>query len=212
MNIFSSVGNLLGGVTNLLNNPVVGAIATAAFPPLGIAQAASSLLTGALGSAVMQGVNHLAQNCGMPKFVAEGIKDVIRNVLEQLTGKGDKACEDHVRDQCGSKFDDFASKFRDGFIRDVLDAIKGNDGCGNSKKPRSWYEAVTQALGKQLDKQAAEIEKLSEEVNSASAEDKPSKMLELQTASQRMNMMITAANEFSRTVGQGLDKLANSRG
>lgn len=186
-------------------------VASVAFPPLGIAQAASSLLTGALGQAVTQGIGQLAQNFGMPKFIAEGIKDVIKDVVGQMTGRGDKACEEHVRDHCGSKFEDFANKFRDNFVRNCVENFR-NDECGGGKKPRSWYEAVTQALGKELDAQAKEIEKLSSEVTGASAEDKPSKMLELQTASQRMNMMITSANEFSRTVGQGLDKLANSRG
>jgi hypothetical protein len=203
-----ALNSVFGGGIGQIAMSVAGTI----FPPLGIAQAAGGLLQGALGSAVKQGLDILTQpQFGMPKFIAEGIKDVVSNVLDKLTKGGDKGCEEHVRDRCGNGFEDFASKFRDNFVRNVIENMRNDECGGGRKKPKSWFEAVTQALGQELDKQAKEIEKLSSEITDSNAKDKPSTMLELQTASQRLNMMISAANEFAKTVGQGLDKLVQSR-
>ena len=74
--------------------------------------------------------------------------------------------------------------------------------------PGSWFEAMADAWGQALDKQAGEIEKLSGQITNDNAKDKPSTMTELQTASQRMSFMMSAADQVLKTLGEALKEMA----
>ncbi len=94
-------------------------------------------------------------------------------------------------------------------------ATDGAEAMGESAegKPKSWFEALSAALGKALDAQAKKIEDLSAKVNGMGAEDtdKPSVMTELQSASQKMSFMMSAANDVLKTIGQALGEMARKQ-
>lgn len=198
-----ALNSVFGGGLGQIAMSIAGTV----FPPLGIAQAASSLLTGAMGQGLTQGLGQLVEQFGMPKFIGEALKDIVKDVVGQLTQGGNKECEEHVRDRCGTQVDDFASKFRDNFVKNCVENMREEKSCGKGKGGSgSWFEAAAQALGKSLDAQADEVKKLSSEITDENAKDKPSTMLDLQTASQRLAFEMSAASKFVESVGQALEK------
>jgi len=88
----------------------------------------------------------------------------------------------------------------------------GNSGAGQAKGKGkgagSWYEAMANALGKNLDAQAKEIMDLSQKASSPGGKDDPSNMTALTTASQRMGFMATGSMTAINSVGDALNTAA----
>lgn len=200
---------MIGQVVAQVAQTAVQAAITAAFPPAGIAMALSGVIGQVVGQAVGEAAQQLCQQNGMPKFIAQEIGDIVKKVLEQLQqqSQADPACEQHVKDQAGSALQDF----KNDFIKDIVNGAVENMKGGEKKKGGSWYEALAQALGESLDKQAAKIEELSSQVTNENAKDKPSTMTELQTASQRMSFMMSAADQVLKTIGEALSTMARKQ-
>jgi hypothetical protein len=68
----------------------------------------------------------------------------------------------------------------------------------------SWFEAIANALGNALNKQAEKIKALSSQITDANASDKPKTMTDLNAASQKMAFMTQSATEVIQTVGKAL--------
>lgn len=200
-----------GALNQVFGGGLVGAalnVASMAFPPLAIANAVSNVLTQVIGQAVGEAAQGLAQNFGMPKFIAQEIGELVKKVVDQMQKQTEPGCEEHVKNESGGAFDDFKSDFVKDLINNGVENMKGSD---KKKGAGSWYEALAQALGQALDKQAANIEKLSGEMTDANAKDKPSTMTELQTASQRMSFMMSAADQVLKTLGEALSTMARKQ-
>ncbi len=90
----------------------------------------------------------------------------------------------------------------------ATDGAEAMGETGEGGKKKSWYEALSDALGKVLDAQAEKIQGLSDKVSGMSGDDsdKPSVMTELQSASQKMSFLMSAANDVLKTIGQALAK------
>jgi flagellar hook-basal body complex protein FliE len=194
----------VGIIGDLAKSPL-GSIAmgclSIAFPPLGIATSLANMLGGAIGQAVTQAAQQLTQVAGMPQFIADQVGDLVKDVIGGLTKDSNPACDNAVREQCGGGFEDFAKQFCDS----IVDCAAENAG-GKKKGAGSWFEALAQALGQALDKQAAEIEKLSSQITDENAKDKPSTMLDLQAASQKMSFMMSTADNIVKTLGETLNQ------
>jgi molybdopterin-biosynthesis enzyme MoeA-like protein len=188
-------GGILGAALN---------VASMCFPPMAIANALTNLLTQAIGQALTQAVQQLTQMAGLPKFIAQEVTDMLKQVLPGLMKETEPGCEQQVQDQCGGNFSDFATDF----CKDIVNYAAQNMGGEKKKGTGSWYEALAQALGQALDKQAAKIQELSGQITDANAKDKPSTMTQLQSESQRMSFMMSAADQVIKTLGEALGTAA----
>jgi len=193
-----------GNILNLALN-----VASIAFPPAAIANSVANLLTQAIGQAVGQAVQQLAQSAGMPKFIAKEVMDMLKEVLPGLQQPSDPGCDQQVQDQSGGAFSDFANDF----CKDIVNYAAQNMGGEKAKGKGggSWFEALAQALGQSLDKQADKIKDLSSQVTDANAKDKPSTMTQLQSESQRMSFMMSAADQVLKTLGEALSSMARKQ-
>ena len=190
--------NVLSGVSNLVGTAasVATAAATFCFPEAAIATSLANVVTQGIGQALGAAAQTLTQVAGMPKFIAG---DPMR------MQPSDCACDKHVKDSCGHGISDFIEKFCGSIVENAIEEMKGGKG---GKGGGSWFEALAKALGKALDAQAAEVQKLSDAVQGSNAQDNPSGFTDLQAASQRMSFMMSAADQVLKTLGEGLATLA----
>ena len=97
-------------------------------------------------------------------------------------------------------------------------AAGGSGAAGQYSQPRSskaaagnsWYLAMTQAWGETLDKQAAKLEMLSDQISNQ-GEDSPAVMVQLTAESQRMGFMSSNASTSNNSVAQALETLAKKQ-
>jgi flagellar hook-basal body complex protein FliE len=246
-NIFGMVGGIVGGIFG---------------GPLGamIGKAIGNMAGEAVGQAMNQVVDTLQKENGMPGFLKDEIKQMVKDEVAKLK-------DDSVDCECQQQVNDDMQSSREDFIKDlvkmILDFVKqamqqqggeesgsasgsssggsqkpgaaggsqGSGGAGNlmnqiamdgaeamgetgeGGKKKSWYEALSEALGKVLDAQAEKIKGLSDKVSGMSEDDsdKPSVMTELQSASQKMSFLMSAANDVLKTIGQALGEMARKQ-
>jgi len=235
MSLFSDIGNFVSSAVNTAASLATTA-ATVAFPEVAIASSLTNVLAQGFGGAIGSAVQGLMQGGGMPGFIGNGIMDVVKGVVDQLTQHGNQDCDDHVRQQGGNDlqnfFQDFASKLQQCALENMR-----NDGCDETKGGRggkggkagstggSWYEALAKALGQALDAQTDKIKDLSAKVGALNDQakgidpkdtqaskqndsDKASTMTDLQAASQKLSFMMSAASDVLKTIGQALNQMA----
>jgi flagellar hook-basal body complex protein FliE len=197
------LGNILGSVAKA----VMPAVLTAVFPPLGLATSLGNMLTQQLGGALGQAAKELTESFGMPKFIAKEVSQLAQKVLGEFLKPSDSGCDQEVQDRCGNGVRDFG---RD-MMRDIVNNAVENMRCGGDKKKGSgsWFEALAEALGKALDKQAAKIEELSGQITDENAKDKPSTMTQLQAATQKLSFMMSSADNILKTLGEANNKGAS---
>lgn len=191
-------GNILGAALN---------IASMVYPPLAIATSVANLVQQSLGPAINQGLQQLTQNAGMPKFLGQEVGDLVNKVISDMLKPSNPGCDEEVQKCCGNEVKDFAQDFMKDFVNGAAEKMGGEKKKGSG----SWLEALAQALGEALDKQAAKIEELSGQITNENAKDKPSTMTELQTASQRMSFMMSAADQVLKTLGEALSTMARKQ-
>ena len=95
-----------------------------------------------------------------------------------------------------------------------IGAMAANTANINAKANRSvgstWYEAMAEAWGNALDKQANVITDLSNQVNNAGS-DTPSTMVQLTAESQKMGFLANNASTSNNSVGEALSTLAKKQ-
>ena len=91
-------------------------------------------------------------------------------------------------------------------------AVNPNEQGRGSKAAagNSWYLAMTKAWGETLDKQAAKLESLSDQISNQ-GQDTPSVMVQLTAESQRMGFMSSNASTSNNSVAQALETLAKKQ-
>lgn len=80
----------------------------------------------------------------------------------------------------------------------------------SAQEADSWFEAMAQAWGSALDKQAERITELSNEVG-GSGRDNPSTITVLTAESLRMQFMASNASTANNSVGQALEALSRKQ-
>ena len=82
---------------------------------------------------------------------------------------------------------------------------KGVNGGGSG----SWFEALAQAWGQALDKQAATIQQQSDVISGGN--DTPAAITELSTQSLKMSFLSNSSHTSISTVGQALETMARKQ-
>jgi hypothetical protein len=161
-----ALNSVLGPVGGFIANTALN-VAGAAFPPLAIANGLGNLMATAVGGAITGAVDALSKECGMPKFIAGMVKDIVSNLLPQHMTTCPPMCGSELADKVGGKFADFAKEL----MSDIVDTAKrymgeaeknGKPGAGGGK---SWFVALMTALGEVQNKQAEKVTKLAGEVS-----------------------------------------------
>lgn len=201
--VINTVSDIAGAAASAATMAAMAA--TPILPAAMVAVSMGNLVSQGIGQALTGAAQTLTQVAGMPKFIANEVSDLVGKVLDKLLQPSDKGCDQHVRDCCGRGFDNFIDQFCGSIVENAIEEMKGGKG---GKGGGSWFEALAKALGKALDAQAAEVQKLSDAVQGSNAQDNPSGFTDLQAASQRMSFMMSAADQVLKTLGEGLATLA----
>jgi len=163
----SALNSVFGG------GGIIGAalnVASMAFPPLAIANGLGNMMANVVGGAISGAMNQLTQQCGMPKFLGDLVKNVLSQILPQQQGPCDHHCADHLADTVGQKFTDFGKQL----MQDIVDTAKkyfddakkeGKPGVGGAGGGKSWFVALMTALGEVQNRQAEKVQKLAGEVS-----------------------------------------------
>ncbi|MBW8911261.1 MAG: hypothetical protein JF564_05100 [Sphingomonas sp.] len=78
---------------------------------------------------------------------------------------------------------------------------------GKSGSPGTWFEALSDAWGQTLDKQAAKIEQMSDAIGDQGS-DNPSQITKLTAESMRMSFMANSSSSSIDSVGKALETMA----
>ena len=79
----------------------------------------------------------------------------------------------------------------------------------NGQGGGSWFEAMAQAWGQALDKQAGEIQQRSDAISGG--DDTPAAVTALTTESLKMSFLSNSSHTSISTVGQALDTMARKQ-
>lgn len=89
-------------------------------------------------------------------------------------------------------------------------AVTGSVASNGNRKGGSWYEAMAEAWGEALDRQAGRIESLSQEVGQTEL-DTPAKINELTAESLRMGFLSNSSHTSLTSVASALETMARKQ-
>jgi hypothetical protein len=174
----SALNSVFGGsgIGSLVNTAL--SIGGMAFPPLGIANAVSTLLAGGIGQAVGGAVQTLCREAGMPKFVGDIINQVAGQVLGGMMKPVDGGCADHVGGNHGIQdcIKDFVKDLCQKIVEGTRKHMDGEEGCGgkggkgkSGATAGSWLQAIAIAMGEIAGDKAAQMVDLSKKMSDLNA-------------------------------------------
>lgn len=226
----SAVNSVLGGGGSGGLLGMVGGIVGGIFGgPIGamIGQAIGNMVQSAVGDATKQAVDTLQKEHGMPKFLAEQVKDQVGDIINGLSDKSvDGATQSQVNESTRGAREEFVNDLANEIVKLVKDNLKAQgDGAedggsskasgGKSKGAGSWLEAIAKAMGQALGKKAEKMVELSDKIaNTAGGEGKEAAKanteatLEMQGTSQMFNLMQNAFAGAIKAIGEGLAQAA----
>jgi len=178
-------GNILGAILN---------VASMAFPALQMASSLFNALGGAVGGAIKEAVGQLAQEAGLPKFLADAVKGLVDKVIggaQQATEPGaDAATEVQVGEQLQA--------FKDALVQQIVQDVKQEREESGGTGKGGWLVALAKAFGKIADKAAKELEKAGKNLTN----ENPSEMIEYQAKSQEFSQMMNTFTNAIKTIGE----------
>ena len=181
-------GNILGTLFN---------VASAMFPALQMASSLFNALSQAVGGAIKQAVGQLAQESGMPKFIADAVKGAVDQVMggsqQQSSAGADQAVQQQFGDQMKSLADGIAKQI----VQDTKDEREDQASGGQTGKG-GWLVALAKAFGKIADKAAKELEQAGKNLTN----ENPSEMIEYQAKSQEFSQMMNTFTNAIKTIGE----------
>jgi len=222
MSIFSDIGNALSSAASAVANVASSAVSTLAplaFPQLTIAASVANLITQGVGQAVNQAANTLCKEFGMPKFLADVLGKIVKEVVGNLTQKSDsdcdKACGHHLGDDIRRTMDDFSKSIVDG-VRNLL--FNPDEECagkgGGKKGAGSWLVAIAKAMGEAAGAHAEKLVDLSNKISDLSgqggdaAKQATALQAEFQAESQMFSMLQSAFSNAIKSIGEGASQMA----
>lgn len=201
MSILSSLGGI---ATNPLS------IAQLAMGPAGWASLAARTLMSAIGQQVIQ---QLGEKLGLPQSTIDmaqgafcasmGDKAGLRQNLQEAIGgfaeqfNASPAEQGDANRQVEDAINKMVSGMADG--EDAKAARAGGKGAKGTSG-QSWLMALAEALGKKLDKQAAEMSKMADQITDKT----PSLTAKFGAKSQEFGILMNATTNAIKTVGEGL--------
>lgn len=199
MSILSSLGGI---ATNPLS------IAQLAMGPAGWASLAARTLMSAIGQQVIQ---QLGEKLGLPQSTIDmaqgafcasmGDKAGVRQNLQEAIGGFAEQFNASPAEQgdANRQVEDAINKMVSG-MADGEDAKAARAGGKGAKGGQSWLMALAEALGKKLDKQAAEMSKMADQITDKT----PSLTAKFGAKSQEFGILMNATTNAIKTVGEGL--------
>ena len=201
MSILSSLGGI---ATNPLS------LAQLAMGPAGWASLAARTLMSAIGQQVIQ---QLGEKLGLPQStigMAQGAfcasmgdkAGVRQNVQEAIGGLAEQFnASPAEQGQASREVDDAINRMVSGMAdgEDAKAARAGGKGAKGTSG-QSWLMALAEALGKKLDKQAAEMSKMADQITDKT----PSLTAKFGAKSQEFGILMNATTNAIKTVGEGL--------
>lgn len=201
MSILSSLGGI---ATNPLS------VAQLAMGPAGWASLAARTLMSAIGQQVIQ---QLGEKLGLPQSTIDmaqgafcasmGDKAGVRqNVQEAIGGFAEQFnASPAEQGEANREVDDAINRMVSGMAdgEDAKAARAGGKGAKGTSG-QSWLMALAEALGKKLDKQAAEMSKMADQITDKT----PSLTAKFGAKSQEFGILMNATTNAIKTVGEGL--------
>ncbi|NIJ22174.1 uncharacterized protein YPO0396 [Sphingomonas naasensis] len=201
MSILSSLGGI---ATNPLS------IAQLAMGPAGWASLAARTLMSAIGQQVIQ---QLGEKLGLPQSTIDmaqgafcasmGDKAGVRQNLQEAIGGFAEAFNASPAEQGDAtrEMEDAVNKMVSGMAdgEDAKAARAGGKGAKGTSG-QSWLMALAEALGKKLDKQAAEMSKMADQITDKT----PSLTAKFGAKSQEFGILMNATTNAIKTIGEGL--------
>ena len=167
----SAVSSIMGGNGGGFLGAVGGIVGGMFGGPIGamIGQAIGNMVQDAVGNAVKGAVDQLQQNHGMPKFLAEQIKDAVSEAIQGAKKEIASDFQDQVQEAVGDfkgDLQDLTNELMQAIVKNAEAIMKqdkgnGSSGASKSKKPTSWLEAIAQAMGEAAGNKAAKLVELS---------------------------------------------------
>ena len=180
-------GNILGAILN---------VASMAFPALQMASSLFNMLGGAVGNAIKQAVGQLAQEAGLPKFLADAVKGLVDKIIGGGQQATNPAADNAAQNQFGQQMQTFTENLVKQIVQDVKEAHEEAGGASAGKG--GWLVALAKAFGKIADKAAAELKKAGENLTN----ENPSEMIEYQAKSQEFSQMMNTFTNAIKTIGE----------
>lgn len=217
----SIIDSIVSTVSNVVSTAASAAssIASVAFPQLALASSAMNLISQCVGSAVNQAAQQLTQECGMPKFLADIVGKVVKDVLQDLCKPpADHNCHQACQDKIGGQLRDFAQELGKSIAtatRQFMDCgdeenggVKGGKGGGN------WLVAMAKAMGKVAGEHAKKLADLSDQINSLQggngdqAQQASQLQSQMQAEGQMFGMLQSAFSNVLKSIGEGMSTMA----
>jgi hypothetical protein len=222
-----------GGLGAIMN------IASAMFPPLGIATSVANMITQGVGQAVNGAAQQLCQTAGMPKFLADMIGGAVKDVIGKLTQPSQQGCDQAAQGQFGNDIkqliDDLTKSLFDGAKKCMEEGkddkkCNGGGGKGGKQSAGSWLEAIARSMGEAQGNKAAKLVELSNKLKDISsrdhgdlkgddltkaqqqdAKDMNVANAEFQGASQEYQLLTTAFSTAIKAIGESVKAMASKQ-
>jgi hypothetical protein len=205
--------SFINSFTSQITNPL--SIAQLAMGPAGWASLAARTLMSAVGQQVIQ---QLGEKLGLPQStidMAQGAfcasmgdrAGVRQNLGEAIGGFAEQfnaspAEQGEANREVGDAIDRMVSQMADG--EDAKAARAGGKGGKAGSSGQSWLMALAEALGEKLDKMAGEMSSMADKITDKS----PSLTAKFGAKSQEFGILMNAATNAIKTVGEGLSNSA----
>src|SRR4051794_15239250 len=98
--------DLVGGALSLAGGLATQALSVA-FPLASIALSFANQVTQMVGQAVNTAMDELVKVAGMPKFIAEQVAGLVKDVVSQLTQQSHSGCDEAVKQHIGGDLQSF---------------------------------------------------------------------------------------------------------
>jgi hypothetical protein len=196
---------------------------------MALATSLSYMVTQAVGQALMGAVNQLVQN-GMPRFLGEGIKQMIQGILPELTRSSDSQADQAVQTSFQSEMQDLTKELMESIVKGaqaIMQQDKGDGKSGgsgkSSKSSVSWLEAIALAMGEAAGNKAAKMVELSnklatlssagggEKAQQQAAKEMNAVNAQFQATAQEYNMFQAAFSTAIKATGEGLSAMARKQ-
>lgn len=193
--------SFLGGILKSVINPAT--LMQLAMGPAGWASIAMKAVVSAVGQQVIQ---QLGQQLGLPQSIislaqsafsaASGGGQGAPNSIPQLAAQFGLSAmqEGQLQRSVDSAVNDMVSSLGEG--KDFKEA--------KSTGGKSWIMAIAEALGKQADKLAKEMDDMSAKLGSGDEKSRASDNLKFGAKSQEFSMFFSSANTVIKSIGEAL--------
>jgi hypothetical protein len=210
-------GGLLGAVGGIVGGMFGGPIGAM------IGQALGNMVQDAIGDAMKDGVSQLQQEHGMPKFLADPLKQAIDEALAPLRQRVDAQAQDAAQEGFGGAVKGLKDDMQQEFVGEVVRQRANGSGEDEGDGSGGWLQAIAKAMGKTLGEKAGRLVELSDEMSNLNQktgdteQDKENanifnqKMTEFQATSQEYSMLNSVFSTAVKALGEALSAMARKQ-